>query len=612
MSSPIYASPPSSAVGDTRHRSSSFGGPRLDLVLRPSYALGPFKLGHSLWHVLNYLRSNQSLYPQINITYEDGAPRLSPIVVVIQPNLHLIFNGLTQRLVMITLENLDSQQVGAPQSTSTAASSAATPEPSHRPVNLIYNGKLIFSQGSTRSPSVALNRSTLHQILGPTYPGRPDSSFSSADSLVASGSGSKIEAANERRNEVILTYPGVAFCFALKSNAAKDADVDKHQPVSAMHIFAGADPHHPEDVLAVPTLGTPSEAARPVSRSSRSTLSPTAAVGDYQQLNNERDRAALDVDAIQIRCPALLEAEIVPARGVSLRFAQNGASRVTSPPMDPSDVQSTSHIVELLLGVTTPQDAMCDLGQPQRIFYKEDDRMRIHGAATGHANGRGGRDRASPNGSSNDDPLSGSHDADDSAFFYNYFDLGIDLLFSTNTLRMPSIAEAYDAAATGQARLEKVICHTNVPGDALFQRYNRCPWRVSPQATKDGLTADATADASKATSKPIKATKSGIAAFSFEDHFDSTLSAGQDDRGMELDRGTCAEFKGSGGFSGAKSDVMGRQQGTKKRDGTDSSPEREHNPSSEVIVDLSTRLVGREGMVLEVGKDGSMVGVVVF
>ncbi len=46
--------------------------------------------------------------------------------------------------------------------------------------------------------------------------------------------------------------------------------------------------------------------------------------------------------------------------------------------------------------------------------------------------------------------------------------------------------------------------------------------------------------------------------------------------------------------------------------GTDSSPEREHNPSSEVIVDLGTRLVGRQGMVLEIGKDGSMVGVVLF
>ncbi len=266
----------------------------------------------------------------------------------------------------------------------------------------------------------------------------------------------------------------------------------------------------------------------------------------------------------------LLEADVTPGRGVALQFAQCGASRATSPPSASQKPEATSHSVELLLGITTPQDALCDLGQPQRIFYKEDDRMRIHGAPSAQNGGQTTRDRASDSTSTD----SSSHEP--SAFFYNYFDLGIDLLFSKDTSRMPSIAEMYDAAANGQARLEKVVCHTNVPGDALFQRYNRCPWRINP--------------ASKGTGKS--------ATFSFKDHFDSTLNAGEDDRGMELDRGTCAEFKGVG------SGVQGRRQGMGK-DGTESSPERD---GGEVLVDLSTRLVGRERMVLEVGKDGSMVG----
>ncbi|CDW97242.1 hypothetical protein, partial [Sporisorium scitamineum] len=353
-------------------------------------------------------------------------------------------------------------------------------------------------------------------------------------------------------------------------------------------------------------------------RSSKGTLSPTAAVSDYQQLNSERDRAALDIDAIQIRCPALREVDITPGRGVSLHFATSGASRATPPPLDRSKTVVSprghaSHAVELLLGITTPQDALCNLGQPQRIFYKEDDRMRIHGAPVGHAGGRGAREGgASETSNSTDDSAFGSGDHDDSAFFYNYFDLGIDLLFSKDTSRMPSIAEAYDAAASGQPRLEKVVCHTNVPGDALFQRYNRCPWRVATTAASDEGSAPST-NGEKGTSKS-KASKSVTEAFTFKDHFDSTLSAGQDDRGMELDRGTSAEFKGSignGVTPAVKSSAVGRQHGSGK-DGVDSSPEREHNPSSEVIVDLSTRLVGRQGMVLEVGKDGSMVGVVVF
>ena len=611
MSSPIFASSPSSGMGDIRHHSSSFTGPRLDLVLRPSYALGPFKLGHSLWHVVNYLRSNQSLFPQINITYDEAAPRLSPIVVTIQPNLHLVFNGVTQRLNMITLENLDSSATNGPQSTSNAAASTPSPEPSHRLVNLFYNGKLIYSKGSSRSPPVALNRSTLHQILGPTYPGRPESTSISSDSLVASAfssSSSSGPVTDKDRKEFVISYPGLAFCFAIKSNGAKDTDVDKLQPVSSMHIFSGSDLNNPDDVLVSPSAAPSSsnEGPRLAARSSKGTLSPTASTGDYQQLNSERDRAALDIDAIQVRCPALLEARITPSKGVSLQFAASGMSRATSPPADRSKSSAsphgqTSHLVELLLGVTTPQDALCDLGQPQRIFYKEDDRMRIHGAGPGHGGGRGASKTASENSNATDDSSFGFGDHDDSAFFYNYFDLGIDLLFSKDTLRMPSIAEAYDAAATGQARLEKVVCHTNVPGDALFQRYHRCPWRVSPVSSKG--------DGTKGSSKSKKSVTEG---FAFQDHFDNTLSAGQDDRGMELDRGTCAEFKGSGGAAtaaAAKGARVGRQH--VKRDGMDNSPESD-NPSSEVIIDLSTRLVGRQGMVLEVAKDGSMVGVVVF
>ena len=171
---------------------------------------------------------------------------------------------------------------------------------------------------------------------------------------------------------------------------------------------------------------------------------------------------------------------------------------------------------------------------------------------------------------------------------------------------MPSVSEAYGALALGQPRLEKVICHTNVPGDALFQRYNRCPWRVvlPPCAsTKTTSTSKRTANS--------KADTAADGSFSFRDHFDSTLNAGVDDRGLELDRGTYAEFRGSGGTV-VKDSTMGGQPAAAKVESGESSPERAHNPSSEVIVDLSTRLVGRQGMVLEVGKDGSMVGVVLF
>lgn len=417
MSSPIYATSPSSAGADARHRSSSLGGLRLDLVLRPSYALGPFKLGHSLWHTLNYLRSQQSLFPQIYITYDEQAPRLSPIVVVIQPNLHLIFNGTTQRLVMITLENLDASASSVTSIGSSLGSASSVSEPSHRPINLIYNGKLIYSRGSARSAPVALNRSTLHQILGPTYPGHPETSFIAPDSLVLTSSGVKSSSSSKERQDFVLTYPGLAFCFALQSGAAKDADVDKFQPASTIHIFSGSDPNDPQDVLASPSAPpSTTEGAANTGRPYRGTLSPTAAVSDYAQLNTERDRTALDTDAVHIRCPALLEATITPGQCVALHFAKAGPSRTPSPLPERSTAASpygrAAHVVDVILGLTTPQDAMLDLGQPQRILNKEDDRMRIHGGqSNGHA-GRGTRDRTSDNSSSTDEPMSGSNDHD--------------------------------------------------------------------------------------------------------------------------------------------------------------------------------------------------------
>ncbi|KAI3492101.1 hypothetical protein L1887_43390 [Cichorium endivia] len=429
MSSPIFGSLPSSGATatDARHRSSSFSAPQLDLVLRPSLGLGPFKLGHSLWHVLNYLRSQQSLFPHINIVYDETAPRLSPIVVTIQPSLHLIFHATTQRLILITLENLDAAASTGSRNGSPSAPPPASPsgEPSHRPVNLFYNGKLIYASGTARSQHVVLNRSTLHQILGPTYPGRSESSHVASESLVALAHGRKDAQHLQSRTEFLLTYPGLAFCFTLKSDAPKAAEVDKLQPVSSIHVFSGSDPDNPLDVLVAPSPDQgSSDAGAPGRLHKPGTLSPTAALADYAQLNNERDRAALDVEAIYVGAPVLLQADVTPGKSVALHFAKTGASRTASPLPGGGGTGAAAteapvgNVVELMLGVTTPQDALCDLGQPQRIFYKEDDRMRIHGGST-HAGADGqtrgaaaGAREGSENSTATDESLAASHELD--------------------------------------------------------------------------------------------------------------------------------------------------------------------------------------------------------
>jgi len=122
----------------------------------------------------------------------------------------------------------------------------------------------------------------------------------------------------------------------------------------------------------------------------------------------------------------------------------------------------------------------------------------------------------------------------DNPTFWNYFDLGIDLLFSTPALTPASIASGSNASgansvtrlssstsSTGAAGgvLLKVIVHSNVPGSALFQRYNRCPWVVIPPAAGAGQEV------------------------SFHEPIDalSSLLGAADDR-IELDRATDADF----------------------------------------------------------------------
>ncbi|KZV77194.1 UPF0183-domain-containing protein [Peniophora sp. CONT] len=100
--------------------------------------------------------------------------------------------------------------------------------------------------------------------------------------------------------------------------------------------------------------------------------------------------------------------------------------------------------IRIRIGVTTAQDLVLDLGEPLRTFYKEDDRMSIH------ARERGDDNAAEP------------------AYFYNYFQYGVDFLISDST-----------------HIVKKIILHTNVPGSPLFQRYKRCPWQIEGKPEDD-------------------------------------------------------------------------------------------------------------------------------
>lgn len=92
---------------------------------------------------------------------------------------------------------------------------------------------------------------------------------------------------------------------------------------------------------------------------------------------------------------------------------------------------------DILLG-DCAQDVAAALGAPAKVFFKSEDKMRIH----------------SPN-------VNRRVAATRSDYFFNYFTLGIDILFDART-----------------HRAKKLVLHTNYPGHYNFNMYQRCEFTV--------------------------------------------------------------------------------------------------------------------------------------
>jgi hypothetical protein len=121
-----------------------------------------------------------------------------------------------------------------------------------------------------------------------------------------------------------------------------------------------------------------------------------------------------------------------------------------------------------LLHTTTPQDLLADLGSPSSIYYKEEDKMKIHSdikdsnrSSSQQQKQQQARQQQEDDGilgemddigyDRSDQPAEGSQQPND--YFYNYFHLGIDVLFDGST-----------------HRCKKIVMHNNVPGHFDFQR----------------------------------------------------------------------------------------------------------------------------------------------
>ncbi|XP_052233551.1 phagosome assembly factor 1-like [Dreissena polymorpha] len=85
----------------------------------------------------------------------------------------------------------------------------------------------------------------------------------------------------------------------------------------------------------------------------------------------------------------------------------------------------------------SPNDVISALGCPEKVYYKSNDKMKIH----------------------TPDPQRRVRTSSD--YFYNYFTMGVDVLFDANT-----------------HEVKKFLLHTNYPGHFNFNMYCRCEFKI--------------------------------------------------------------------------------------------------------------------------------------
>ncbi|OAA68821.1 UPF0183 domain-containing protein [Cordyceps fumosorosea ARSEF 2679] len=172
------------------------------------------------------------------------------------------------------------------------------------------------------------------------------------------------------------------------------------------------------------------------------------------------------------------------------------------------------------LGQTTPQELVMELGPPNAIYRKNDEKMDVHqGRVAGASRGRSestnlGRadetmtdtDQSSMHTGSDDSDNEEAIDEESAAnpsgeCFYNYFYMGFDVLLSRPT--------APSKAPPGQSRngtldenavkmhhpdrlvVTKVVLHGNIPGSYEFNRHRRCRWEIMyPGREEEAVTSE--------------------------------------------------------------------------------------------------------------------------
>ncbi|KAI1378844.1 hypothetical protein F4677DRAFT_412153 [Hypoxylon crocopeplum] len=429
--------------------------------------------------------------------------------------------------------------------------------------------KLANSQGVVGSPRLGGDAATgpafkniYHRLFGPTYAGE----YIPAEAGNASSVGT-----------YILSYPGVAFSFPLpKSAYSPNKDVvsllssPASQTATSVAVFSGKSWADARETLWDEILPS---------------------VKSAFLFNKSK--------------------EVVPDEISLVKVHGSGRLQLFK--------KWTSSSVWINLGETTPQDLVAELGPPDAIYRKNDQRMYIHKTRTAsHSRSRSnGGDYRRPDDLTDTDQSSahtGSDDSEDEAIedefvgsvtgecFYNYFYLGFDILVSPPQppSRMPPSQVAalsgkeipgsnpYKTSTADRLVATKMVLHANVPGSYPFNRHRRCRWEIEYLAT------DSSDDIINSET-PFDEIEERL-----RDEWRSTYPSAEDadkrQRGMVLNRGWGDSPGSSCEFLGGWEESSGGVA-AKKFDGSE---------------DSRTTLYGFPGLVFEVLKNGFVSAVTVY
>ncbi|KAJ2984564.1 hypothetical protein NUW58_g5994 [Xylaria curta] len=427
--------------------------------------------------------------------------------------------------------------------------------------------KASTAQGSSRSPKTAGDvasgpafKNIYHRLFGPTYAGEY---VPSADDTDDAGT-------------YVLSYPGVAFSFPLpKSAYSSDKDVvsllssPPSQTASSVAIFSGKSWAHAREQLWVEVL-----------------------------------------PSVKSTFPFGKSKEIVPDEISLVKIHGGGRLQLFK--------KWTGSSIWINLGETSPQDLVAELGAPDAIYRKNDQRMYIHKTRTSSSS----RTRASGLNNNRSDDLTdtdqssattGSDESDDEAIedetvgnvsgecFYNYFYMGFDILVSSP--QQPSVmppsqtsrskdqlpgANIVTGGNLDRLVATKVVLHANVPGSYPFNRHRRSRWEISYLNTIDSdgiINSETPFDMIE---ERLREEWKGIYA--------SQDDAQKRQRGMVLNRGWGDSSGSSCEFLGGWEDSSGGVTAKKLGDSEDS----------------TTTLYGFPGLVFEVLKNGYVSAVTVY